>query len=328
MVRLNGAVLYYLMRYVIRFDIPRWLDELERERVEARRSGFYGHAIQKYYEQMAEIIDRIYGSFWHFVPYQLFGTSAANRAEAFDVLHAHFSRLLGLRSGRRALELGCGLGRLGAWLAAHSGADVTGITLGENEVREANRGGPCNHRVVLGDYHDLGEFGEGAIDAAFAVYCLKYSTELERVFEEVQRVLRPGGLFLSYDIWLGESYDGADDEHRRLHENICESTCMPPLQRASDVVRKAEKAGLRLVYDVDHATEENSWYRQFQDDHIVDYLESRLVASLVRLAGAFKPGLPEIYERYIVHPATDFVKAGELGILDASRTLLFEKACE
>lgn len=113
-------------------------------------------------------------------------------------------------------DLGCGPGHVAGWLARH-GSPATGIDLSAEMIAVARADHPeATFRV--GDLVSLpaadGEFG-----AAVAFYSIIHlaPSELPVAFQEIHRVLRPGGLFLAafhigsevrhQDHWLGHEVD-------------------------------------------------------------------------------------------------------------------------
>ena len=98
-------------------------------------------------------------------------------------------------SGTPIADLGCGPGHVAAWLAGR-GVAAVGIDLSPGMIAVGRRDYP-HVKFRVGDLLELpakdGEFG-----AAIAFYSIIHleAGELARAFEEIHRVLRPGGLFL------------------------------------------------------------------------------------------------------------------------------------
>jgi len=118
--------------------------------------------------------------------------------------------------GAPVADLGCGPGHIAGWLARH-GSPATGIDLSPEMIAVARADHPeATFRV--GDLLSLpaadGEFG-----AAVAFYSIIHlaPSELPVAFQEIRRVLRPGGLFLAAfhngtevrhkDDWFGHEVD-------------------------------------------------------------------------------------------------------------------------
>lgn len=97
----------------------------------------------------------------------------------------------------RALDFGCGVGRLTQALAGHFDA-VVGLDIAPSLVHLANQynSSPDRCRYVLNDRDDLGLFPDGEFDFVFSTIVLQHMHPryAERYIAEFLRVLRPGGL--------------------------------------------------------------------------------------------------------------------------------------
>lgn len=96
--------------------------------------------------------------------------------------------------GKRLLEIGCGVGLDLVRFARH-GAIVTGIDLAEVSIELAKKNFAFNRltadlRVMNGEKL---LFGDDSFDVAYAHGVLQYTADIERMIEEIKRVLKPGG---------------------------------------------------------------------------------------------------------------------------------------
>ncbi len=110
------------------------------------------------------------------------------------------ARLLGLRPGARAIEVGCGLGDDARALARLVGPDgeVVGLDasaalLEHAQARCRAEDGPVT--FIVGDAHEL-PFDAGAFDAARTERTLQHLENPARAVGELARVTRPGGVVL------------------------------------------------------------------------------------------------------------------------------------
>jgi SAM-dependent methyltransferase len=110
-------------------------------------------------------------------------------------------------SGRRLLEVGCGIGT-DLVRFARGGARVVGLDLSETAVGLARRNLEVNGQrgaVLVGDGATL-PFGDASLDVVYAHGVLQYAPDPRRIVEESIRVLRPGGtaIFMVYNrvSWL------------------------------------------------------------------------------------------------------------------------------
>jgi arsenite methyltransferase len=123
---------------------------------------------------------------------------------------------LNLRSGEKALELGCGGGSYAVEAAQFVGPTgcVSAIDISAEQIaaaRERCADFPwvqCQVGNLLELPHQDGEF-----DAVYSVQVLEYSGNLGEAFREIHRVLRPGGRFVNVStnwsscVWYSQDPD-------------------------------------------------------------------------------------------------------------------------
>jgi len=102
-------------------------------------------------------------------------------------------RLLGHLEGKRVLELGCG-GAQCSIAFAKQGAHAIGVDFSAEQLAFARR--LCEREAVRvelhhGDLADLAFVRADSIDVTFSAYAFGYVDDLNRVFRQVHRVLRP-----------------------------------------------------------------------------------------------------------------------------------------
>jgi len=109
--------------------------------------------------------------------------------------------------GQTILDLGCGTGELSAELARRVGPSgrVIGIDPAPARLEHARKNKPpeldnLTFEQASGD--DLRPVGDGTVDLVYSNYALHWMLDPPAVFDEVRRVLRPGGRFVAE--YLGE----------------------------------------------------------------------------------------------------------------------------
>jgi len=117
----------------------------------------------------------------------------------------HICRKLRLRAGERLLDIGCGWGALICWAARHHGVRSHGITLSRAQYefaqqRIADEGLMGLVTVELCDYRDVP--GVAVYDKVSSIGMFEHVglDNMPTYLAAVQRVLRPGGLFLNHGI--------------------------------------------------------------------------------------------------------------------------------
>jgi len=168
----------------------------------------------------------------------------------------HICRKLRLQPGEELLDIGCGWGALVMHAARHYGVKAIGITLSERQLalareRIAGAGLQGQVDVRLCDYRDMtGQFDKVASVGMFEHVGLN---NLPVYFGAVNRLLKPGGLFLNHGITHEEEGWGQALSSRFINRYVFPDG---ELDRASNVMRVMEQQhfelhdleGLRMHY--------------------------------------------------------------------------------
>ncbi len=123
-------------------------------------------------------------------------------------------RLRHLASGARVLDIGAGYGGAGRFLAKQFELHVTSLNLSavqNKRNREISEEQGLSHltSVVDGDFENL-PFDDDSFDAVWSQDAILHSGDRQRVFAEVDRVLKPGGDFVFTDPMQREGVAKAD----------------------------------------------------------------------------------------------------------------------
>jgi SAM-dependent methyltransferase len=114
----------------------------------------------------------------------------------FDELQA-IGRYLALGQGTVLVDLACGAGGPGLWIAEQYGASVIGVDpssagLAQARKRSEQVGLAVRSQYQQGTFANTGLAG-GAADGALSVDAIQYAPSKIEVFREAHRILRPGG---------------------------------------------------------------------------------------------------------------------------------------
>ncbi|KAJ5855609.1 uncharacterized protein N7529_009553 [Penicillium soppii] len=131
---------------------------------------------------------------------------------------------VGLGPGMKALDLGCGRGRVAAHMAQHTGAQVTGLNIDPNQVEQAaafNAELGLHNSFVTQDFNDLPlPFEDGSFDAFYQIQALSLCKDLPALFKEIFRVVKPGSRISLLD-WISlPAYDAGNPEHAELMRRV------------------------------------------------------------------------------------------------------------
>lgn len=116
-----------------------------------------------------------------------------------------------LSEGARVLDIGSGLGGPARTLAEAYGCAVTGIDLTEAFCEAARA---LSEWVGLGDQVSFQQgdatglpFTDDQFDAAMTIHVAMNIARKDKVYAQAKRVLKPGGVFVLYDVLQGEGGD-------------------------------------------------------------------------------------------------------------------------
>ena len=143
---------------------------------------------------MEEMFDRIARSYELL---NLLMTAGTNRLWNRVVVRAS-----GATPGDRVLDLACGTGSLTRDLAKKVGPDghVLGIDFSKEMLREAKKKPMPGLEYRLGDATDLTGVEDGSFDAATIAYGARNIPDLDALFSEMARAVRPGGRVVCLEI--------------------------------------------------------------------------------------------------------------------------------
>jgi len=138
-----------------------------------------------------------------------------------DVPREDTLKLLGHVEGKRILDLGCGAGHNAIALARH-GAKVIGVDESSDQIAEARAAAEREGIKVELHHTPLAELAfirADTIDAVVSAFGLAAVDDIDRVFRQVDRVLRPEHHFVLSMPHPAFSLIHADDPERRVHRS-------------------------------------------------------------------------------------------------------------
>ncbi|MBN1682154.1 class I SAM-dependent methyltransferase [Candidatus Bathyarchaeota archaeon] len=139
----------------------------------------------------------------HFIAYDAYKKLAKRYAEIIDVKphNAEYERpsflsLIPDIKGKKVLDAGCGTGSLTEWLVDH-GSEVIGVDASPHMLEEAMK--RIKYKATL-RLHDLREplsfIEDESIDLVASSLVMHYLENIDYVFKEFNRIIKPGGYFI------------------------------------------------------------------------------------------------------------------------------------
>lgn len=222
----------------------------------------------------------------------------------------YLCRKLRLRQGERLLDIGCGWGGLIMHAARHYGVNALGLTLSRSQAELANErirqsGLDRSCRAELRDYRDFS--GRSTFDKIVSVGMYEHvgASALPKYFEQVWRLLRPGGAFLNHGIGIRK----ACKPDRFIDRYVFPDGELLPI---GPLLSMAEQSGFE-VRDVESLREHYAmtlrhWLRRLEDSHeeatqIVGETTYRIFRLyLSAFAARFQSGLFNLYQTLLLKP--------------------------
>ena len=211
------------------------------------RQALYASITANYYDLVTDLYVYGWGQSFHFAP-----RAPAESFSASIARHQHYiAHALGLHPGMRVADFGCGVGGPLREIARFSGAEIVGVNISAYQIELARKqtsdaGLAHLASFVEADFTDTG-LPEGTFDAIYAIEATCHAADRSDVFAEALRLLRPGGLFASYEWCMTDAYNPIDPEHRRLKRDIELGDATQDLISTHDVEAMLQKSGFDLL---------------------------------------------------------------------------------
>ncbi len=224
------------------------------------------------------------------------------------------SELLGMSSGSRVLEIGCGWGGLARQLATNSGVDVIGVSLSTEQLeyaREHNSVGSSNStlessrtRFEYKDYRDI----KGKFDHIVSIEMFEAVGEQywDTYFNKLNELLETGGTAVIQSITIAE--DRFDDYRSRpdfIQRYIFPGGMLPTKSR---LLEHVERAGLKL--------EQSQWFGESYARTLSSWCERFEKVSKEVLSMNFDERFVRMWRYYLVYCETGFnIGRTDVGLL-------------
>ena len=140
-----------------------------------------------------------------------------------DLWEQEVSKKLNVRSGGTLLEIGCGCGRIAHHMSQLTQCQVYGINIDESQLKDARQYASkhkTNNQFLFKDLNDPLPFPDNNFDAIYEFgACTTFIKNYKKVFKELFRVLKPGGVLYLNDAVLLDNFDKSNPRHLELLVN-------------------------------------------------------------------------------------------------------------
>mmetsp|Transcript_54183 Transcript_54183/g.129051 ORF Transcript_54183/g.129051 Transcript_54183/m.129051 type:complete len:403 (+) Transcript_54183:115-1323(+) len=226
------------------------------ESSEARKEA-YSTLVDSYYDLATAFYEWGWGYCFHFA----FRRKTESWRDAYNRHETLLASKLNVAKGATLLDCGCGVGGPARVIAQFLGCQVKGVTINGYQVKRGNtlsgRMG-LNQQVQLiqADFMKL-PFQDAEFDGVYAIESTCHAPNREGVYSEIMRVLKPGGVFATYEWGLTSAYDPSSEEHRLLKHRIEVGDGLPDLIQTTEITGALIAAGFEVLEARDYAEDSN-----------------------------------------------------------------------
>lgn len=173
---------------------------------------------------------------------------------------------MGLQENAKVLDVGCGVGGPAREMIKFAGVNVMGLNNNDYQIERSlkyaqKEGLAKKYSATKGDFMQM-SFPENSFDAVYAIEATVHAPSLQGVYEQIYRVLKPGGVFGVYEWLMTDNYDNDNPRHREIRLGIEQGNGISNMVKVSEGLAAIRAAGFELVHHEDLAErrDQTPWY--------------------------------------------------------------------
>ncbi|KIY02672.1 uncharacterized protein Z520_01137 [Fonsecaea multimorphosa CBS 102226] len=234
----------------------------ETEEIRKARRDEYATLTRHYYNLATDLYEYGWGTSFHFCRF-----AAKESFYKAIARHEHYLALkMNMQENWRVLDVGCGVGGPAREMIKFTGANVVGLNNNdyqiERSLRYAKKEGLADKfSAVKGDFMQM-SFPDNSFDAVYAIEATVHAPSLQGVYEQIFRVLKPGGVFGVYEWLMTDNYDNDNPQHREIRLGIEQGDGISNMVTVSEGLAAIKAAGFELEHHEDLAERPDAipWY--------------------------------------------------------------------
>ncbi|KAL8291760.1 hypothetical protein RQP46_002018 [Phenoliferia psychrophenolica] len=174
----------------------------------------------------------------------------------------------GIKPKSRVLDVGCGIGGPAREIAQFTDATIIGVNNNAFQVDRANKrtvkaGLADRVSFVKGDFMQLVEqFGENSFDHVYAIEATCHAPDWEGCYDQIRRVLKPGGTFMMYEWCMTDIWDPKKPSHKDLQHRIEVGDGIPEMRSIAACRTTLQHVGFEILHEEDLSDRDDAvpWY--------------------------------------------------------------------
>lgn len=295
----------------------------------SKHSTDYSHTdtVVTFYDLCTELMNWGWDDSLHFAPLQEGEklTDAILRHERLMI------QKLGLTAESNVIDVGCGTGGPMRTVAKETSAQVMLVNINAKQLAKAkahNEIAGLEHQATYQqcDFQDMSAIPGDSFDAAYAIESTCHAGNKEKAFEEICRVLKPGGLFWGQEMCLTNSFDQDDQTHQSIKQDLMQTIALYDIYSFNRVEQALAETGFQVIEAEDLGSSTHSpvpWYFPMRGMNSLSFQAFRrtpvgrtfvrLGIGLAELCRLFPKGTKDVIA-IMESAAQAYVRGGEAGI--------------
>jgi tocopherol O-methyltransferase len=146
-------------------------------------------------------------------------------SEALSRLNQILAQLADIQAADSVLDAGCGVGGSSIYIADTYGCKVTGISLCENQIAQAEKYARARHRGPIPSFKTMDftrtHFAAESFDVVWAIESVCYAREKLDFLKEAHRILKVGGRLVLADFFLHSKKNSLIEDLEEAWGGMC-----------------------------------------------------------------------------------------------------------
>ncbi|BAE61033.1 unnamed protein product [Aspergillus oryzae RIB40] len=257
----NAAHREITNEYVRRWRTEKGIDGTTDEARKERTTEYMG-VVNNYYDLVTDFYEEAWAQSFHFCRF----TVGESFLQALARHEHYLAYKLGIKRGMEVLDVGCGVGGPAREIARFTGCQVVGVNNNGYQIARATRhtqkaGLEEQVSFCKGDFMHL-DFPDNKFDAVYVIEATVHAPSLQKVYEQIFRVLKPGGRFGVYEWVMTDRFDESNPKHRAIRLGIERGNGIVNMCTQNEAAEAIQAAGFVLEHEEDLAARPDPipWY--------------------------------------------------------------------
>jgi cyclopropane fatty-acyl-phospholipid synthase-like methyltransferase len=209
--------------------------------------------------------------------YGVWDETTKTTADAILNLNRVLMELGEVQEGDRVLDAGCGVGGSSLYLAKHRNCKTTGVTLSQKQVETATefaaQKGLSSLCIFLKCSYTETPFEKESFDISWAIESLGSAQNKGEFFQEMHRILKPGGKILIADTLKPEPADISNNKYMKMMLN---GWAISDILSISEIKELAAEYGFKTKVEYDASRQIQKSVDQIYKAYLIGRIGSRI----------------------------------------------------